>query len=357
MNYSEQVSPIISVVLPVYNGEKYLAEAIDSILAQTVTNFELLVINDGSTDDSLAMLQHYQTMDARIRLVSRENKGLVATLNEGIDLARGEWLARMDQDDIALPQRFEQQLQWLAQTGADICGSWVRFFGTADGRILKHPQTDAALKVALLFGSVFAHPSVIMRTALVRQLHYDNRFEKAEDYDLWERVAHADWKMVNVPEVLLLYRLHEQQMSTAFALEQQKLTQQIRRRHWLFLADSMDIKPEWIDEVMKIREPSVSSPNMDIVDCVFNKLLQHHHGEARIVIFDHVTRLYFRVAANCPDIVARWSRLNKNFGNDLGFKIKCRLWILNILRIDSDRNLFNSLKKFYFYCVVRYEEF
>ncbi len=349
-------SPIISVLLPIYNGEKYLAEAIDSILAQTVTDFELIVINDGSTDNSLAILQHYQAMDTRIRLVSRENKGLVATLNEGIDLARGEWLARMDQDDIALSQRFERQLQWLTQTGADICGSWVQFFGTAEGRILKHPQTDVALKVALLFGSVFAHPSVIMRTALVRQLHYDNHFEKAEDYDLWERAAQAGWIMANIPDVLLYYRLHAQQMSTESALEQQKLTQQIRRRHWLFLADSMDVKPEWIDEVMKIREPSASSPNMDSVDCVFNKLLQHHHGEARIVIFDHVTRMYFRVAANCPDIVTRWSRLNKDFGDDLGFKIKCRLWLLNVLRIDSDSHLFNFLKKLYFYYLACHHE-
>src|SRR6185369_4386478 len=124
--------PLISVVLPVYNGEKYLAEAIDSILGQTLTDFELIIIDDGSTDNSLAILKQYKQRDNRIRLIARENRNLATTLNDLIDLAQGEWVARMDQDDIALPHRFEKQLQWLEQTGADICGSSIRFFGTSD---------------------------------------------------------------------------------------------------------------------------------------------------------------------------------------------------------------------------------
>jgi glycosyltransferase involved in cell wall biosynthesis len=222
------MSPSISVVLPVYNGEKYIAEALDSILSQTFTDFELIVINDGSRDDSLKILQEYQQKDSRIFVLSRENKGAVTSQNEGIALARGTWIARMDHDDIALPHRFERQLQQLEQTGADICGSWVQFFGTADKRILKHPETDEAIKVALLFGSAFAHPTVMMRTAFAKQLLYNTCFEKCDDYDLWERAARAGWVMTNVPEVLLRYRLHESQISTKSAHEQQRLTQIVR---------------------------------------------------------------------------------------------------------------------------------
>ena len=135
MSDIKQKSPLISVILPVYNAEKYLAEAIDSILNQTFTDFEFIIINDGSTDNSLSILQSYQTQDSRIRLFSRENKGIVMTMNEGIDLARGEWLARMDADDIAMPSRFERQLQHLKETSADICGAWIEFFGNTRQRI------------------------------------------------------------------------------------------------------------------------------------------------------------------------------------------------------------------------------
>jgi glycosyltransferase involved in cell wall biosynthesis len=358
VNDSEvEASPIISVLLPVYNSEKYIAEAIDSILVQTISNFELIIINDGSTDGTLAILKKYDAIDSRIRLISRENKGIVESMNEGIDLAQGEWLARMDADDIALPHRFECQLKWLKQTGADICGSWVQFFGTTDRRILKHPQSDIAIKVALLFGSALAQPVVMMKTTLIKQFYYNSIWENGEDYDLWVRTASAGLKMTNVQEVLLLYRQHSTQISSRGREQQQANTQQIRRRYWMFLAEAMAIKPEWIDEVMKIREPSAASPNMDYVDCAFNQLLQHSQGEARTVVLDYVTRLYFRVAANCPDVVKRWSRLNKDFGNGFGFNIKCRLWLLKVLRIDSDSPLFNSLKKLYFYCVARHESF
>ena len=168
---SESAMPLISVAMPVYNGEAHLAEALESILAQTYTNFELIIIDDGSTDNSLQVLLQYQKRDIRIRLITRENRNLATTLNDIIDLAQGKWVARMDQDDIALPHRFERQLEWLEQTGADIAGSWIQLFGTFDKRILKHSQTDDAIKMELLFGSPFAHPTVMLRAELVKQLH------------------------------------------------------------------------------------------------------------------------------------------------------------------------------------------
>jgi glycosyltransferase involved in cell wall biosynthesis len=349
--------PVISVVLPVYNGEKYVAEAIDSILNQTFTDFELIIINDGSTDNSLQVLQECQKYDARIRLISRENIGLVATLNEGLDLARGAWIARMDQDDIALPQRFEKQLQWLAKTGADICGSWIAFFGNEKRPVRKHPHTDVGIKAEMLFGPGFAHPTVMMKTALVILERYNSAWEKAEDYDLWERAVRSGWLMTNVPEVLLFYRLHEQQISAATVIEQQRQSQKIRRRFWEFAASSMEIRPEWIDEVMKIREPFASTPNMDFVDLAFTRLLQHHQGEELELLFEHVTYWYFLVGSKCPNIVARWSRLNKLFGCGFAFTTKLRLWLLSVLQIDSDGRCFSWLKKIYLYCVALNEKF
>lgn len=345
---SEKTAPIISVALPVYNGERYLAEAIDSILAQTHVDFELIILDDGSTDASLDILRSYEKRDARIRFIYRENKGLVVTLNEIIDLAKGKWIARMDQDDIAMPQRFEKQLQWLEQTNADICGSWVQFFGTSDQRILKHPCSDAAIKMTLLFGSPLAHPTVFMKTELIKKLRYDPVWDKAEDYDLWERADRAGWKMTNIPEVLLSYRQHEAQISSATSIKQQELTQKIRYRRWVFVFESLNLNKSWIDEVLKLREPSAIKSNMDAVDSAFTALLQQTQGEARATVLDHMTRLYYRATADCPDIALRWHRLNRTFGTELGLATVLKLWLLSMLKFNSDSKAFSFLKQIYF---------
>ena len=340
-------TPLISVVLPIYNGEQYLAEAIESILAQSFTDFELIMIDDGSTDGSLAILKQYQTHDARIRLVSRENRNLATTLNDSIDLARGKWTARMDQDDIALPHRLERQLHWLELTGADLCGSWVRRFGSSDKRVLRMHQTDEAIKMEMLFSSPFAHSAVMMRTDLVRQLRYDNKWEKAEDYDLWERAVAANWKMTNVQEVLLLYRMHESQISTITSSRQQLLTQQIRHRYWTHVLGVLHLDKSWIDEVLNIYGPDPSKPNMNVLDAALIALIRHCDGEAQDVVLYHAIRLYYRVAKNCPDIVLRWRNLNRTAGRRATFSTNLRLWLLYRLRIRPEDRIFHFLRRLY----------
>lgn len=350
---AEITTPLISVAMPVYNGERYLAEAIDSILAQTFTDFELIIIDDGSTDNSLSVLQAYQKRDSRIRLISRENRNLVATLNEIIDLARGKWIARMDQDDIALPQRFKRQLQWIEKTDVDICGSWVKLFGATRQRILKHAITDAAIKMEMLFGTPFAHPTVMMKRELIKNLRYDKAWENCEDYDLWERAARAGLKMTNVPEVLLLYRQHSTQISSNAALYQQLHTQKIRHRYWAFIFDSMKLEKKWIDDVLDLRDPAPSKSNIDNVDAAFFELLQRNEGEARATIFDHSTRLYFRAAADCPDVVLRWVKLNKLFGRGLGLGTILELKFLSVFRLNPESKGFKILKRLFFHLTMK----
>ena len=342
-------TPLVSVILPVYNAEQFIGQALESMLQQTFDDFELIAIDDGSTDHSLEILKKYASADKRIKILSREHSGLVASLNRGVETARGKWIARMDADDIAMPQRFERQLQWLEKTGADICGSWVKLFGTGDRRIIKHPQTDDAIKMKMIFCCPFTHSSVMMKTELVRQLHYDNAWENSEDYDLWERATRAGWRMVNVPEILMLYRQHKAQISTNALSQQKQLTQKIRRRYLEHVFDVMKLEKKWIDEVLKLREPTSSKPNMSYIDSAFAELLQNNRGEAQTTVFDHATRLYFRAAANCPDVVARWSRLNKNYGVGPGAGVKIKLWLLRVFRVQSDSRLFENLKRLYFY--------
>lgn len=341
---AEDTMPIISVAMPVYNGERYLAEAIDSILTQTFTDFELIIIDDGSTDNSLQVLREYEKRDARIRLIARENRNLATTLNDIIDLARGKWIARMDQDDVALPHRFKTQLDWLDKTRTDICGSWVQLFGVKKNLILMHSQTDAAIKMEILFTTPFAHPSVMMKTHLVKKLRYDKIWEKCEDYDLWERAARAGWKMTNVQEVLLLYRQHREQITLSSLNTNNELSRKIKRRYHEFIFDSFKLPIIWIDEILKLRDTSRQKPNMDVIDSAFYELLLRSQGEARDITFDHITRLYFRAASDSKDVVARWSKLNDEFGVTSAKGTKIKLWLLSVLRIHPSDALFARLK-------------
>ena len=342
-----EIFPEISVALPVYNGEKYLAEAIESILAQTFKDFEFIIIDDGSKDNSLNILREYEKRDHRIHLIARENRNVAATLNEIVFLARGRWIARMDQDDVALPQRFEHQLAWIKKTGADISGAWVQRFGTSDKRIVRFRQTHHAIKMEMLFCSPFAHPTVMVLTEKIKTLLYDETRWEAEDYDLWERAAHIGWKMTNVPEVLLRYRVHPAQISSNKAIRQQQLTQEIRRRYWEFTSQSLQLKQYEVNELLKTFELSAFPIDMDAVDSLFMTLLCSNQGEARDIIFDHMIRTYFRVAATCPNVVSRWRKLNREFGKDWGVAITLKLSLFRLFRIQPNSALFEQLKKIY----------
>ena len=205
-------NPTISVIMPAYNAEKYINEAIDSILAQTFTDFEFIIIDDGSTDSTCAIVESYS--DSRIRFFKNEhNLGVAATLNRGLDLARGEYIARMDADDISLPTRFEKQAAYMdSHPDVVVCGTGVECFG-ARHETRFFSETDAQLKIDLLFGCCFAHPSVIIRSSVISSgFHYDTAFDKMEDYELWWRISNFG-KLASIHEILLKYRIHTGQVT------------------------------------------------------------------------------------------------------------------------------------------------
>jgi glycosyltransferase involved in cell wall biosynthesis len=340
--------PLISVVLPVFNGERHIAQALNSILDQTFQDFELIVINDGSTDSTLEILQNFARKDKRIRIVSRENKGLVASLNEGIDLAGGTWLARMDADDVAYPKRFEWQLACLEQTAADICGGGVSRFGSSDRRVFKPRADDEAIKMQMLFSCPFAHPTVMMRTVMARQLQYDPAWGKAEDYDLWERAARAGWKMANVPDVLLAYRVHGNQTSAVSSIRQRELASLIMRRRWKHVYETWGVEWQAVEELLKLFGWEASKVDMDAVDAVLMKLLDHSQGEAREVVLDQVTQSYLRAAADCPRVIARWCKFFPARSQRKMLPIKAQLFLLRAFRIRlRQTGSYSALRSFY----------
>jgi hypothetical protein len=201
----------VSVLLPVFNGADTLGSAINSILTQTLRDFELIIVNDGSTDDTLAVARSFS--DARIRVVDlKTNRGLINALNTGLAETRGEFLARMDHDDICHSERLQRQVDALRGTNAVICGSAIQPFGAIRGKPITYPLEDGQIRAALPVVSPFAHPTVMMRAEVCRRLGYLASALHCEDYNLWWRMA-GEGSMMNLPDVMLQYRFHDSQIS------------------------------------------------------------------------------------------------------------------------------------------------
>jgi glycosyltransferase involved in cell wall biosynthesis len=209
--------PPISVCMPVYNAERYVAQAVESILDQTFGDFEFLILDDASTDGSIEILRRYAARDPRIRLTSRPNRGVARTLNELVDQARGEFLARMDADDLALPERFARQVAYLrTHPECVLVGSRVRLIDPEGDhltdwcRLQEHEEIEAIL-LGGERSTQISHPSVMMRRDAVLAVGKYRPFA-LEDVDLFLRLAERG-RIVNLPEVLLQYRIHANNVS------------------------------------------------------------------------------------------------------------------------------------------------
>jgi glycosyltransferase involved in cell wall biosynthesis len=214
-------SPRISVAMSVYNSEAFLTEAIESILAQSFADFEFLILNDGSSDGSGAIIERFAASDSRIIAINRENRGLISSINELLDAARAPYLARMDSDDIAESERFAQQIAFLdSHPDHGVVGSWSRDMA-ADGSLLPavgpdQPIDHDALAANIMVRSPLCHPSVMMRTAEVRAAGgYRRAYRHCEDYDLWLRLVDRT-KMANIPKRLLRYRRSAGQVTAQY---------------------------------------------------------------------------------------------------------------------------------------------
>jgi glycosyltransferase involved in cell wall biosynthesis len=222
--------PLVSVLMPVYNAERFLAQAVESILAQTYRNFEFIIAVDWSTDRSLAILERYAAQDTRIRLSSRPNANLVVRLNEMLDEAQGDFIARMDADDIALPERFEHQVSFLlANPDHVLVGSQVLVIDP-DGDSLTvwcKKQTHEEI-VELMFsptgGTVICHPAVMYRREPVLAVG-KYRVILAEDLDLFIRLAERGGRTANLPLILTKYRMH---LKSSCHIESTRLVDQVQ---------------------------------------------------------------------------------------------------------------------------------
>jgi glycosyltransferase involved in cell wall biosynthesis len=202
--------PLVSVLMPVYNASQYLMESIESVLQQSFTDFEFVIVDDGSTDDSVSVIKTYD--DSRIRLIRNEHD-FILSLNMGIKRSVGKYVARMDSDDLMLPDRLQKQVDYMEEhPDIAVCGSYAEFFGVGTGMMRGHSRHKDLISDMLLYNPLI-HPSVMMRRVIFENHEYKRDYPCAEDYKLWTDLAMGSLRFSNIPEILLKYRRSENQVT------------------------------------------------------------------------------------------------------------------------------------------------
>ena len=222
-------NPLLTVLMPVYNAQKYIAESVESVLMQSFGDFEFLIIDDASTDQTVPILKSFN--DPRIKLIEKpENTGYTQSLNTGLKIAKGKYVGRMDSDDISLPNRFAKQLSFMeSNPEVIVCGTQYEVMGKNNAVYL--PTNNAEIRLALLWANCLVHSSVMIRkNALIQSsVYYDALKEPSEDYDLWVRLLPIG-HLYNIPEVLVSYRIHYASVSRTRYKQQEEESVKVKLR-------------------------------------------------------------------------------------------------------------------------------
>jgi glycosyltransferase involved in cell wall biosynthesis len=321
MNVAKVHQPLVSVIMPVYNAERFVGDALKSILNQTYTKFESIIIDDGSKDESLAIIKKYA--DPRIRLIAlAQNQGIVHALNTGLKAAQGKYIARMDADDVSMPSRLAMQVAFMEKHPE------VGLLGTQhmaiQGRARLFPTNHHVLVWYMLNACPFVHPSVMLRVDVLKQhqLQYDKAFEFAEDLELWTRMCRVT-QVANLPQSLIKYRYH-------FATHQ-------RNKETAALLNTA-IKKEHIKWLC----PTVSGDDLERLAVYLNHHLNHDYS---ITWFDEMFAFYNRMhtigqemelvlnrsiwfhLASCPKLGVKMINKTNQF-NWIKLKFYARLWLI-----------------------------
>jgi len=327
--------PMISVIMPVYNGEKYLPEAIESILNQTYKNFEFIIINDGSTDRTEEIILSYK--DDRIIYVKNEkNLQIVESLNKGINLAKGKYIARMDADDISLPKRLEKQIEFMEKnTHVGVCGTWMKTFGEKN-EVWKMPISHDEIVVSMLFNSCIMHPTAVIRTKVLKEnnLYYDQKYNKVEDYELWTRLVKYT-QFANIPEILLKYRIFENDSSRKSYKEQQKKLSNLVRQNYL-KSLGIDFTEKELVVHNKISNYEYDYSSIFAYDAMlwFNKLINFIEHDSKNIISNKkmakkiILKRAYLVFSELQDKLHEFSIVNNFFQiNDLNINLNIKMLV------------------------------
>lgn len=273
--------PKISVIIPVYNAELFLDKAMGSIVNQTFQDVEIICVDDCSTDSSYSILQNFAEKDSRIVVLKNEqNLGIVGALNRGLDVAKGEFIARMDNDDIAELNRFQVQVDFLEKNPQiGLCGTFIKKFGQVN-RLVKLPVAPDEIKANLCFNCCIMHPTVMMRSDLLKKynLRYDTQFNNSEDFDLWTRCSEF-FEIANIPLPLLNYRVHAMSISSAKKEEQRsKAIKIVKRQLEKYFASDFDEK----DLLLLFDEDGLDETALESLMALYKKLLSLGKSQSQV---------------------------------------------------------------------------
>ena len=299
-------NPVVSVLMPAFNVEKYIAQAIRSILQQSFLDFELIILNDGSTDGTKKIIDQFQ--DRRIQIINlTENRGLVNARNQLVTAARGRYIAFLDADDIAMPHRLSTQVAFLDGDTVDICGSAYYSLYEASGKIKTSKQrySDADIRALMTVSSPLCNPAVMGRAVVFKKFPYPLGRDYAEDYSLWAELALAGYRFANLREKLITYRIHEKQISQVQNTETNLIFSKSREHYLLGLG----ISEKWIPRPMgfvdrvNIAVPFLMQLNQKIlgISVLANYEIYarfQYRGNGILTPFTRLERLIFSVLAS-----------------------------------------------------------
>ena len=259
---------MFSIVIPGYNSSLYIKESINNVLKQSYKKFEFIIIDDGSTDNSIDIIKSYK--DKRIKLISNCHN-YIESLNRGIQASKGEYIARMDADDIMLPQRLKIQYDFLKQNpNIFICGSWAESFGKETKIVQTHVEHESIIGSMLLYNPII-NPSTMMRRIVFNNnlgMLYKEGYPRAEDYKLWTDFASKGFHFANIPKVLLKYRLSDTQITSNKKIEMANSTFKIQKEYARTIIFKIIEKEEklthFINELIKLTNDDIISFNQTL---------------------------------------------------------------------------------------------
>jgi len=310
-------APTVSVVVAVHNRAQFLAATVRSALNQSLRPLEVLIVNDGSTDQSAGVAKQLAKSDSCVRLIDLpRNLGPSHARNVALDAAHGDFIAILDADDLCMPNRFRRQVLFLQETGIDLCGSWFIEFGRGPARQVRWPYTEASLQAAMLFQSTICHPTVMARRQVFEHHRYKPEMRLAEDYDLFAR-AMTNFRLANVPESLIRYRRHANQATMLHRTAMESATRKIRLA--ILAARGINASDDEKRLHNLIRAPTSIKSEFDLtgIESWLTKLIQMHQDtEARRIIASQWIRACIRAA---PLGVTMWRKYRQSQLRQLAF--------------------------------------
>lgn len=338
--------PQVSVLIPCHNAAPWLEDAVDSVRTQTFRDMEILVYDDGSTDGSQRIAERLALSDRRVIVMGEAtNRGIVHALKVMLRAARGAYIARMDGDDICLPRRLEQQLRFIEEGKADLCGTWFREFGGGISRSVRWCTDTEQLRAAMLFQNTICHPTVMARREVFDHVIYRESYDLAEDYDLFVR-ALSRYRLANVPKVLLRYRRHKLQATRARRPKMEEVTRRIRVEALREQGIACSAEEERTHNLIRAPQSICSVEDLDKIEAWLLKLsCRFEHPDAKSVIASQWTRAAIRAAPLGREMLRRYHRsaLLKQF--DKSARREMDLAVLAAMRLDYNSPAFELFRR------------